>query len=423
MRLRDSHSSGKTSREFLSRPTLPQPHMTLGRWRLVRAFDAAASCLLRLIRTKQSIPAAAPNNILVVECWSLGDLAIVFPFLSNLRRSFPKARIAVLGKADFASLIEGQQFADEFIPIRVPWTQYSNRWKKYNPFSLDWISLARTILALRKRQFDWAFSGRMDVRDNLLLWLSGARRRIGYGVGGGSCFLTDTVTPDFSRPHRTDIWLRLLKAVDGLRNQELGEFQLTDAEIAMARCFLAERGVSPQGLVIGVHPGARSATRRWGDDRFAEVARRILEETDAHILWFSEPGTSGSPPSLKRCHAVSLDFRLFLAVLRLCRLFLCNDSGPMHFANLLKVPVVAVFGPQRPEWFGPRGPQDRVVIRPEFSCRPCFDYCVYDQPYCLRTIPTDDVYRAVRSKISKILQFKPSHIPSVGEAEQVSHAS
>jgi len=74
----------------------------------------------------------------------------------------------------------------------------------------------------------------------------------------------------------------------------------------------------------------------------------------------------------------------------------------MHLANLLGVPVVAVFGPQRPEWFGPRGPHDRVVIRPEFSCRPCFDYCSFDQPYCLRAISTDEVYDAVEIQMNHI---------------------
>jgi ADP-heptose:LPS heptosyltransferase len=66
----------------------------------------------------------------------------------------------------------------------------------------------------------------------------------------------------------------------------------------------------------------------------------------------------------------------------------------MHFASLLGVPVVAIFGPQNPTWFGPRGPRDQVVIRPEMWCRPCFDYCIFDQPYCLRAIEPKDVLKA-----------------------------
>jgi heptosyltransferase-2 len=85
----------------------------------------------------------------------------------------------------------------------------------------------------------------------------------------------------------------------------------------------------------------------------------------------------------------------------------------MHLANLLGIPLVAVFGPQRPEWFGPRGPRDRVVIRPEFPCRPCFDYCIFDKPYCLRAVIVDDVYAAVASQMNDIRKSKTGCIPIV----------
>lgn len=371
--------------------------MTQRKWRLVRVFEAAVRLVLPLMPPPQPINWSnrRPDRILVIEYWNLGDLAILVPFLRNLRRSFPTARVSLLINPNHSFFLEGQGIVDETIPIRVLWAQHFNRWRKYNPFSLRWISLACTILALRKRRFDWAFSGRMDVRDNLLLWLTGARRRIGYGIGGGGSFLTDLVTPDLSRPHRADVWLHLLEAIDVSADRQLGHLRLADGESAWARSYLAHLGIPSGAFLIGVHPGARIATRRWGDDRFVEVARRLLKETDAHILWFSEPGKSCDGPSLQRCHTVSLGFRSFLASLSQCRLLVCNDSGPMHLANLLDVPVVAVFGPQRPEWFGPRGPDDRVVIRPEFSCRPCFDYCIFDQPYCLRAIATDEVYTTI----------------------------
>jgi heptosyltransferase-2 len=399
MQCRDANSIDPMIREEAARASTLG--MTPRKWRLVRAFEAVARLFLPLVRPPQDSEGsqAKPNTILVIEYWNLGDLAILVPFLRNLRRSFPTARISLLVNSALASFLKGQGLVDEFIPVRVPWARHFNRLRKYNPFSLDWISLARTILALRKHRFDWAFSGRMDIRDNLILWLSGARRRFGYGVGGGGFLLTDRVLPDLSRLHRADVWLHLLEAADALQDRKMSGFHQAHAELAVARSYLAGLGIASDVCVIGVHPGARIATRRWGDKRFAEVARRVLEETDAHVLWFSEPGTSCQAPQLERCHSVSLSFRPFLAVLSYCRLLVCNDSGPMHLANLLGVPVVAVFGPQRPEWFGPRGPHDRVVIRPEFSCRPCFDYCIFDQPRCLRTISTDEVYGAVQTAL------------------------
>jgi heptosyltransferase-2 len=380
--------------------------MSPGRWGLVRAAERGIRFALPLLPQpkKRRDAGELPSSILIMEFWNLGDLAIVVPFLKNLRRSYPEARISLLVNAGLAAFLEGQGLVDEFIPVRVPWVQHHSRLRKYNPFSEDWISFARTLQAVRKRQFDWAISGRMDLRDNFLLWLSGATRRIGYGVGGGGFLLTDCVTPDLSRPHRADIWLHLLEELGKPANRDLGGMLLNEHELASAKLFLQEKGIPSDALLIGVHPGARLGVRRWGDERFVEVARHLLAERDAHILWFSDPSYPSVAPALERCHAVSLDFRSFLAVLSRCQVLICNDSGPMHVANLLRVPVVAVFGPQKPEWFGPRGPKDRVVIRPEFWCRPCSDYCIFDQPYCLRTVSPEQVSGAVSEVIREIWQ-------------------
>jgi heptosyltransferase II len=406
MRERNANSSDPNATEGGARASVV--------WRrsgLIRVLHAAVRLLLLFLPSPRPTQdsRSRPGSILVVEYWNLGDLAMLVPFLRNLRRSFPRAQISLLVNPRFKTFLEGQGIVDEFIPVRVPWAQHFDRCRKYNPFSFSWIRLARTLLALRRRHFDWAFSGRMDIRDNLLLWLSGARRRIAYDVGGGD-LLTDRVLPDPLHPHRTDNWLKLLVAVQEPADPGLGGFRMTDVDFASARSFLADLGIPSGAFLVGVHPGARIATRRWGEDRFSEVVRQILSKSSAHVLWFSEPGTPCQVPPFERCHEVSLDLRPFLAVLSHCRLLLCNDSGPMHLANLLEVPVVAVFGPQRPQWFGPRGQRDRVVIRPEFRCRPCFDYCIFEQPYCLRTISTDEVYDAVQTVLRSAVDGKSRRV-------------
>ena len=421
MRPPDPNANDAIAGETMARESLLR--MTPLKWRLARVLEIAMQFLKPMILFPgfDENSAEPPKTILVVEYWNLGDLAILVPFLTYLRRSFPCARISLLFNASLTGLLNEQGLVDEFIPVRVPWARHFHRWRKYNPFSLEWISLARAVLTLRKRRFDWAFSGRMDVRDNVLLWLSGARRRIGYGIGGGGSFLTDRITPDLSRPHRADLWLQLLEAVSGVSNAKRVDFQLSSTGSNLADRFLSDRGIPSGAFLVGIHPGARSATRRWGEDRFAQVARRLLQQTDVHALWFSEPNGPIRVPHLERCHSVSLDFRRFLDVLSRCHLLLCNDSGPMHLANLLNVPVVAVFGPQKPEWYGPRGPHDRVVIRPEFSCRPCWDYCVFDQPYCLRAISVDEVYDVVRGQMSRLLNLKRTTLTSANKVEMAFH--
>lgn len=413
--------AGSSAFEEMARANLLR--LTPFKWRLVRVFEA----LMRLLKPFTpplrpfENPKEQPASILVIEYWNLGDLAILVPFLRNLRQSFPRARISLLVKANLTYVLDHEGLVDAFIPARVPWAQHFNRWRKYNPFSLDWISLARTILLLRKRRFDWAFSGRMDVRDNFLLWLIGARRRIGYGIAGGGNFLTDRIMPDIARPHRADVWLHMLDAIGLPVDRKPVSLRLADAELAAVQSHFMSLGIPSDTFLIGIHPGSRIATRRWGDERFAEVVSRILKNTNAHVLWFSELGRSGDAPSLERCHELNVSSRPFLAALSKCRLLLCNDSGPMHLANLLSVPVVAVFGPTNPLWFGPRGTRDRVVIRPEFWCRPCLDYCLFDQPYCLRAISVDDVYEAVQQQISEIRQSGHSALRRVRSFESISY--
>lgn len=378
--------------------------MTRRKWRLVRAAERGIRLVLPLLprpRALEAVP-AQPKSILVVEYWNLGDLAILLPFLKNLRGAYPEARISLLVNAGLASFLEGQGVVDEFIAVRVPWAQHFSRWKKYSPFSRHWISFIRTLRGLRQRRFDWVISGRMDVRDNFLMWLTEAPRRIGYGFGGGGFLLTDRVNPDLSRPHRTDVWLHLLRALGVETTAAAGRFQHSPESLIEAQSLLADLGIPEGATIVGVHPGARIATRRWGDERFAEVTKELLKDEDLHVLWFLEPNGTGGAPKLARCHEVRLDFELFLAALSLCNLLVCNDSGPMHLAGLLKVPVVAVFGSTNPTWFGPRGGNDRVVIHPEMWCRPCFDYCIFDQPYCLRAITPEQTILSVKEVLEVI---------------------
>src|SRR5260370_21882724 len=145
--------------------------MTPLKWQLVRVSESIVRSFVPLLPPPLILEksGALPSTILVVEYWNLGDLAILVPFLKNLRRSYPEARISLLVNAGLAAFLEGQGLVDEFIPVRVPWAQHFSRWKKYNPFSGHWISFVRTLLGVRKKQFDWAISGRRVGRDNFRL--------------------------------------------------------------------------------------------------------------------------------------------------------------------------------------------------------------------------------------------------------------
>lgn len=374
---------------------------------LVRVFEVIARPLVfvweRLSPSRDPV-SAEPRSILVLEYWNLGDLVMELPFLRNLRIQYPSAHIALLTSPKVAPLLQHQGLVDRIVTVRVPWTEHYSRWKKYNPFSSLWFSLLRTLISLHAQRFDLAFAARADLRENLIMWLVNARRRVAYGFGGGAFFLTDAVKPDLQHPHFSRRWLRLLEHLGKPALVTQPSLRLTNHEERFADYCLAQHGFADGDFIVGIHAGGRSATRQWGEENFAVIAERLQAQFPIRIVWFQDPRQATPAKESPDFPRMSLPLRHFMAVLSRCRLLICNDSGPMHIATAVSVPVVAVFGPTEPTWFGPLGRDNQLVIQPGFWCRPCFDYCRFDEPYCLRAITVDSVFEASARLVSALLK-------------------
>jgi heptosyltransferase-2 len=130
------------------------------------------------------------------------------------------------------------------------------------------------------------------------------------------------------------------------------------------------------GEVVGIHPGAGWPLRKWYPDKFARVADQVAERTGRRIAVIGsvsdEPmvrqiikGMSGPAESII-CH----NLRQLAGAMSALRLLICNDSGPMHLAGALGVPMVVVWGPGDYEQYSPRGSK-AIVIRHQPLCAPC----------------------------------------------------
>jgi len=368
---------------------------------ILRFLDAITRPVAWLSRSR-AIDLDKVKRILVFVPGQLGDIMMITPFLRGIRTRFPQAHIAVLGHSKLKTLLLEQRLADELIPVRTPWGEFSSRWRIYNPFGSVWPSFIRTLLMIRRRRFDLLFmAGFCDFRHNLGLWLAGAKRRVAYAYAGGAALITDAVKPDLAQPHYTDFCLQSLKGLGIDVNRDDMFIRIEEKERESAEEFLSSHGISPGDVVVGIHPGARLAVRQWGEERFREVAHRVSRQFGAKVLWFANPANPATIEEGANIISVSLPLRQFLAVLTHCRLLICNDSGPMHMAAGLGIPTVAIFGPNNPEWFGPLGPGHRIVIRRDVWCRPCSDRCLFDEPYCLTLIPVNQVMDAVVEAIEE----------------------
>ncbi|HJQ10196.1 MAG TPA: glycosyltransferase family 9 protein [Gemmatimonadaceae bacterium] len=365
----------------------------------IGALDIASLAVHAMWRPP-SARSGEPRSFLVVEPWGIGDVVLSTSLLRALRTNYPAARISLLAKRYAKDLLAHSGLVDNIVCFDFPWTAFEGKLtpSKYVPKQFQ-----KLISQLRSLDIDVSFDARRDIRSNLITYFSGARRRIGYDFGGGAHLLTDVLPSGNQNEHKVTDWLALLEPLGAERRDFAPTLTVTEAEKANARRRLAILGLSQEKPILAVHPGARQAVRRWNPQRFATSIDALVEERGVQILVFEEEEGDSSGISPRHwVRRVKGDLRGFMALVSQVDLLLCSDSGPMHIATALGTPVTALFGPQRREWYGPRGELDSVVQVDDMACRPCFDACIFASPVCMDNISVEAVVRAVSAQLDRV---------------------
>ena len=166
--------------------------------------------------------------------------------------------------------------------------------------------------------------------------------------------------------------------------------------------------ISHQPLKIGLCPGAEyGPAKRWLPERFAEAAAKITAQSSAQWILLGTKNDAAIGEQIaaaigdhcvNRIGQTTLD--QLIDELRRCRLLLTNDTGTMHLAALLGVPVVAVFGSTEPRLTRPLG-NGHTILRHHVECSPCFlRECPIDFR-CMKAVSADEVADAVLSMLAR----------------------
>ncbi len=342
------------------------------------------------------------KRILVVRTDRIGDVLLSTPAIKALRKRFPQSHIAVMVRPYARDIVLGNPYLDELII-----------YDKYGSQHSLWQSI-KFALGLRRKKFDLALVLHPTNRVHLVTYLAGIKRRVGFNRKLGF-LLTDKIEhkKQEGRKHEREYTLDLLRFLK-IEAEEKRLFMplRKDSEIYIEK-FLAEQGVERQDKLIAVHPGASCPSKLWPVERFAEVAERLAAEFKVKVVVAAGPDDLAIGKGLiglAHCACIDAGGKTTLSqlasLLKRCSLFISNDSGPVHIASALDVPVVAIFGRAQsglsPERWRPTG-KDGMVLHKDVGCKHCLAHNCRKGFACLKAISVEEVLSAARKLLNTYL--------------------
>jgi len=330
------------------------------------------------------------RNILIIKLRAIGDVVLSTPVLENLRSAFPESTIDFLVESNSHDVLSGNPYLSTILV--------------FEPKRQNGIGLIRKV---RGRNYDLVIDLFGNPRSALVTLASGARYRLGYRFGWRRLCYNIVVEPRGGEVHNVEFNLDALRRIGVPVIRSTPFFPLLQASENFADEFFSRSGLKSKP-VIAFNPGGGWYTKRWRPQQFAKLGRLIVDRLGKRILVMWGPGeledarqiASGigqeailAPPS---------SLSQFASLMKRCSMVVTNDSGPMHIAASVGIPIVAIFGPTRPEFQGPVGTTAVIVRNSELTCLGCnLTKCPIGNP-CMEELTAERVYEAVASVMEKI---------------------
>lgn len=332
---------------------------------------------------------APPLKILAIQFKSLGDDLLLIPSLQAIRRRYPDCALHALVSEASVPLLKYEPSLTRIWSIP--------RARGRAGFKQNWP----VIRALRAERFDRSVDFNGNDRGAILSWLCGARERLGLDIPGGFlgrrfCYTRRVVPAPLDR-HEALRSFAVLSAWDiapppSVETIKINSDSALDAPAAQ---------ILPQPSII-CHMGAGMAKKQWPVPHWAALNQIA---TAAGLRLTFTPGQNAREHAMvselkARAPEVSvlpaLDMALFLAVLKRARALVASDTGPMHLAAGLGVPLIALFGPTLVARWGPLGQRQQILTGGPCHCDPGSHLC-HSANHCMAAISPEQVLSGLLS--------------------------
>ena len=331
----------------------------------------------------------------------IGDAVMSLPAIEALHARFPNCEIVLVSKPWVSEIYLNHPAVSRQIIYDADGEHRGARgfWK--------------LVQKLRSERFDAAVLLQNASQAAWMAWCARIPLRIGYARDGRSSLLSEAVEvpPPAVYGHQAYYYLQLLFRSGLIEKPEILQevrLQLAEAERRWAAKELQAVGLAGRRFLVGISPGASfGEAKRWLPDRYADLADRLIDALGAEVLIFGsraeKPLAEGMARAMEHTPALvagKTTLREFMALMAKCHLVITNDSGPMHLAAALGLPLLAIFGSTNEHATGPMGLRVRIIKHP-VECSPCgLRECPIDFR-CMNGISVDDVYMAALESAKK----------------------
>lgn len=342
------------------------------------------------------------KKILVLRYRSIGDILLSGPTLEALRLTFPDARIDMVVDDVFEDVCFEHPYIN-YVLLHKRDASGMGRWQKL-------AYEAKFISKIRKQNYDLVIDLHSGPRSSLLAFLSGARHRLGHRLRWRHrLFYNIPIPPGKPNIHTVDVLLGAISPLQPVMPEEKTlRLNYSKEDGAFVKRFLEKHGVSEKDTLVMVHPGARVDIKRFPAEKMGKLVQWMTDELGVKVIYagnnadIAEIAGIVSYSSRRGLIATGLKLGHLAALIRSCDLFVGNDSGPMHMAAALGVPIAAFFGPSDPAIWGPVSAQARVLRNaPLMDCQPCDQKnCAFVGRHCTTKIKLTDAKRAVANLLT-----------------------
>jgi heptosyltransferase-2 len=329
-----------------------------------------------------------PNRILIVRTDRLGDVILSTPVIKNLRNFYPASYIAFMCRPYTAQILQNNPYLNEII-IYDKYTKHKSI-----------ISSFKFSRALAKKKFDIAFILNPTKRANIITFLAKIPVRVGLKRKFGK-LLTHPIedTKHEGKKHELEYTLDIIRKMGVAAPEKKTYFPLKDDSEKRIENLLKENGIKNNDFIV-IHPSASCPSKRWPEMHFIKLINLLKQNFKFKIILIgSENEKKYSENIVQEPDILDLRGKLDISdtgsLLKRAKLFISNDSGPVHIAASFDTPVISIFGRKdpglSPERWKPLG-EKSFYIHKGYNCEVCLAHNCKIGFMCLKAISPEEVF-------------------------------